>query len=136
MVTTVRSQWLSQLETMRKGVSDLKLDGQHGRIRGYGKGLLVDDEDLIGQHNAIWDLFSQCEENEDSCGTGKQDPSQNQNEYQQVGHDLKWLSNHCITFTKRKTGLDAHSLQNQLSALLTSDQNGAIPIFSRDVIEH
>lgn len=121
---------------MRKGVSDLKLDGQHGGIRGYGKGLVVDDEDLIGQDSAIWDLFSQREEIEDSCGTGNQDPSRNQNEYRQVGHDLKWLRNHCITFTTRKTGLDALSLQNQLSALLASDQNGAIPIFSHDVIEH
>ena len=131
-----RTQWLAQLETMRHRVSDLKLDGQHSGIHGYGNGLVVDDEDLSRQHNAIWDLFSQREENEDSCGTGIKDPLRNQNECQQVGHDLKWLRNHCIAFTTRETGLDPQCLQNQLSMLLASDQNGAIPIISHDLIEH
>lgn len=131
-----RTQWLAQLETMRQRVSDLKLDGQHGGIHGYGEGLVVDVEDLSGQRNAIWDSFSQREENEDSFRTGNKDLLRRQNEYQQVGHDLKWLRNHCIAFTMRKIGLDAHSLQNQLSALLASDQNGAIPIISYDLIDH
>lgn len=134
--TTLGSQWLVQLTTMRQSILDLKLDGQHGGIQGYGKHLVVDDEDLIGQQNTIWDLFSQREENEDSCGLGSQGPIRNQKENQQVNYDLKWLRNQCIAFTTRNTGLDAHILQNQLSALLASDQNGAIPLILHGLMEH
>lgn len=135
MLTTVGSQWVAQLATMRQSISDLELDGQQGGIQGYGKNLSVDDEDLIEQHNAIWDLFSQRDENEDNSGMGSEDPIWNLNEYQQVIYDPKWLRNQCIAFTTRKTGLDAHRLQNQLSALLASNQNGAIPIILHDSIE-
>ena len=136
VLTTLGSQWLAQLASMRQSISDLALDKQHGQIQGYGKNLVVDDEDLTGPNKSIWDLFNQREENEDSRGTGIQDRIRHQNGYQQVSYDMKWLRNQCIAFTTRKTGLDAHHLQNQLSALLASDQNGAIPVILHDLIEH
>lgn len=131
-----RSQWFAQLEAMRHRVSGLKLDGQYSGINEYGKGLVLDDEDLSWQHNTIWDLFSKREENEDIFVKGNKDPLPNQNEKQQVDHDLKWLRNRCIAFTTSKPGLDGQSLQKQISALLASDQNGATPIISHELIEH
>lgn len=136
VLTTDGSQWLVQLAAMRQSILDLQLDEQDGRNQGYGKNLKVEDEDLTGQQIAIWALFSQLEENEDSCGSGIQGPIQHQNEQQQVSCDIKWLRNKCIALTMRKTGLNAHLLQTRLCALLASDQNGTIPMIVYDIIEH
>lgn len=120
---------------MRQSILNLQLNGQRG-IQSYGKNLLVDDELPTGQCNAIWDLFSQCDENEDSYGSESQDPTQDRTEYQQVRYNLKWLRNQCIAFTTRKTRLDAHPLQDQVSVLLASDQSGAISVIVHDLMEH
>lgn len=132
VLTTDGSQWLVQLAAMRQSISDLKLDEHHARDQEYGKNLKVEHEDLIGQQFAIWTLFNQLEENEDSCGTGSQGSIRHQNEHQQVSHDIEWLRNQCIAFTRRKIGLNAHTLLNRLCALLASDQNGTIPIIVHD----
>lgn len=136
VLITDGSQWLVQLAAMRQSILDLKLDEQDGRNQGYGKNLKVEDADLTGQQIAIWDLFSQLEENEDSCGSGIQRPIRHQHEQQPVSYDINWLRNQCIAFTMRKTGLNAHLLQIRLCALLASDQNGTTPMIVYDFIEH
>lgn len=132
LLPTDGSQWLVQLAAMRQSISDLKLDEQHGWNQGYGKNLKVEDEDLIGQQIAIWALFSQLEENKDSCGTGSHGPIR----HQQVSYDIKWLRNRCIALATRKTGLNAHPLQTRLCALLASDQNGMSSMIVYDFTEH
>lgn len=128
VLTTDGSQWLVQFAAMRQSISDLKLDEQDGRNQGYGKNLKVEDEDLAEQQIAIWAMFSQLEEIDDSCGLGTQGPIRHQNEQKQVSYDIKWLRNQCIALAMRKTGLNAHHLQTRLCALLASDQNGTIPM--------
>lgn len=136
ILTTDGSQWLAQLAAMRQSILYLKLDEQDGRNQGYGKNLKVEDEDLTGHRIAIWALFSQFEENKDSCGPGIQCAFRHQNEQQQVRYDITWLRNQCVAFTRRKTGFNAHLLQTRLCALLASDHNGTIPMIVYDFIEH
>jgi antiviral helicase SLH1 len=39
-------------------------------------------------------------------------------------YDRDWLNRQCVAVSKRNSGLDAQSLQDQIEAILASDSNG------------
>jgi len=120
---TAESQWRSQLAAMRQAIADLNLDQPNGQSQGYGQGILVDDDDLIGSgSDDLWNAFSEDEDDEyssdmlDSVEDFVSEP-----EIQGLDYGPTWLMTRCSVLARPNAGLDAEELQQQLSAMLASD---------------
>jgi antiviral helicase SLH1 len=126
---TTESQWLSQLATMRAAIAELNLSKIDNGAVEYGHDLHLDDEDLLPVQGGddLWDLISEISEEEytsedpDPATAATSEPAGRSGVY-----DRDWLQRQCVAVSTRNSGLDAHSLQEQVEATLASDSNGEI----------
>ena len=127
------SQWLAQVAAMRQAISELKLDLPRDNEQGYGHDIVVDNQDVTDRHpESIWDISSNSEEDDYSSTTS----NSREDTRQELGggvlnYNVDWLKRQCTAITKRKLGLDAGDLQEQLSALLGSDAQGGLYVAFR-----
>jgi antiviral helicase SLH1 len=122
---TAHSQWLSQLAAMRAAIASLPKPGPD--TVEYGKDLSLDDDDIVSVSGGdnIWDLISEISEEEYTSGEidGTPIPLPNAHDHPEAfGKD--WLREQCIGVANRNSGLDSHSLQEQVEAILASDGHG------------
>jgi antiviral helicase SLH1 len=126
-LNTAQTQWLSQLATMRAAIAELNLSKVDNNAAEYGQDLNLDDEDLLPIHGTddLWDLISEISEEEYTSGELDTFPAASQAPIGAPGiYDRDWLSRECAAVSTRNSGLDAHSLQEQVEAVLASDSNG------------
>ncbi|KAF2654474.1 Sec63-domain-containing protein [Lophiostoma macrostomum CBS 122681] len=121
-LAAAQTQWLEQLEAMRKAIAELHLPPDAEQAPAYGDDLDLDDDDLSGAASGddIWDVLSDGFEDEYSSdhlegfvGEG----------FSNGAYDQHWLSDRCRDVAQRGSGLDAGALQEQLLAILASDSN-------------
>ncbi|KAI9820347.1 MAG: hypothetical protein M1827_005969 [Pycnora praestabilis] len=123
---SAESQWLSQLTAMREAIAGLKLHQQDGEVEEYGHDIVVDDEDTSAGSvsDDLWDLISEEQGDKYSSDIldGTEEYSSNDGA-DGLGNGQEWLRAKCMDFTKRRSGLNADDLQEQIMALLASDGN-------------
>jgi antiviral helicase SLH1 len=125
---TAQSKWLSQLANMRAAIASLPKPDPDAVE--YGKDLSLDDDDIVSISGGddMWDLISEVSEEEYTSGEldGAPVPPASVRDHQEAfGKD--WLREQCIGVANRNSGLDSHSLQEQVEAILASDGHGAPP---------
>ena len=110
---------------MRRAIAELKLDDQsNSQDQAYGRDIVVDDDDLTGASGSddLWNAFS--DETDSSYSSDMLDGVEDdlpglEASVHPWGHG--WLRSKCLAIAGRKSELDAEPLQQQLSAMLTSD---------------
>jgi antiviral helicase SLH1 len=122
---TAQSQWLSQLADMRAAIASLPK--QDPDAVEYGKDLSLDDDDIVSVSGGddIWDIISEISEEEYT--SGELDATLIHSESTRVIQEAfgkEWLREQCIGVASRKSGLDSHSLQEKVEAILGSDSHG------------
>jgi antiviral helicase SLH1 len=119
---SAQSQWLEQLEAMRKAIAELNLPGNSERPPAYGDDLDLEDDDLSGTVSGedIWDVLSDEYEEEYSSDHLDDDAVAH---IGQNAYDQRWLAERCAEVAQRGSGLDADALKEQLLAILASDSN-------------
>ena len=119
---TAQSQWLEQLEAMRKAIADLDLPPTSELAPAYGDDIALDDDDLSTTLSGedIWDLLSDEYEEEYSSDHLDDDAGY----VTKALYDQDWLEEQCMHVARRGSGLDAGALKEQISAILASDSNG------------
>ena len=131
-IQSVQSQWLAQLASMRAAIAELKLNQVDSNAQSYGQDLLLDDDDLTGGSGSddIWDILSEETDDEYSSDqlNGKEEAHTN-GDFDGLEYDLGWLRSKTVAFASRRSGLDAHELQEQIVALLASDSRGTVYCF-------
>ena len=126
---TAASQWLEQLAAMRAAIADLKLPQTNGDSKGYelDSEFQLDDDDLSPASGSddIWDLISDEEEDEFSEESFDVPPTQPL--VDGVGKPAEgsrdWLAERCRDVASRGSGLNADTLQEQITAVLASDSS-------------
>ncbi|KAF2787965.1 Sec63-domain-containing protein [Melanomma pulvis-pyrius CBS 109.77] len=120
---TAHAQWLEQLAVMRKAIADLNLPPDADKAPAYGDDLDLDDDDLSGTASGedIWDFISDKNDEEYSSDNIEEDVEAHT--ATSTLYDQQWLTAMCSDVSRRGSGLDAGSLQEQLSAILASDSN-------------
>lgn len=121
------AQWLEQLAAMRKAIADLNLPPDAAKAPAYGDDLDLDDDDLSGTASGedIWDFIS--DENDEEYSSDHLEEDAEAYTATSALYDQQWLAAMCSDVSHRGSGLDAGSLQEQLSAILASDSNGTSP---------
>jgi antiviral helicase SLH1 len=126
---TAASQWLEQLATMRAAIAELKLPKSNGDSKdlSYENEYDLDDDDLSPASGSddIWDIIS--DEDEDDFSESQDSASA----YHQAGPEdagnakgtRGWLSDCCADVASRGSGLDADTLEEQITAVLASDSS-------------
>ncbi|KAM0707057.1 hypothetical protein Q7P35_006388 [Cladosporium inversicolor] len=124
------SQWLEQLAAMRAAIAELKLPQTNGNSKdaSYDDDYGLDDDDLSPASGSddIWDIIS--DEDEDDFSEESLEPAF---PYQQADHEEAssptgsrgWLRNCCMDVSSRGSGLDADTLEEQITAVLASDSS-------------
>ena len=119
------AQWLEQLTAMRKAIEELRLPRNAAKAPAYGDDLDLDDDDLSGTASGedIWDFIS--DERDESFSSDNLEDHTNAHIGKSVVYDQRWLASVCTEVSQRGSGLDARTLQEQISAILASDSHGA-----------
>lgn len=127
---TAASQWLEQLAAMRAAIAELKLPQTNGNSKdaSYDDDYGLDDDDLSPASGSddIWDIIS--DEDEDDFSEESVEPAF---AYQQAEHEEAsspigsrgWLRSCCVDVSSRGSGLDADTLEQQITAVLASDSS-------------
>ncbi|KAL9120054.1 MAG: hypothetical protein Q9187_003393 [Circinaria calcarea] len=109
---------------MRAAIAELKLNQVNGNPQSYGQDLLLDDDDLTGGSGSddIWDILSEGTDDEYSSDqlNGEEEAHTN-GDFGGLAYGTGWLRSKTVDFASRRSGLDAHELQEQIVALLASD---------------
>lgn len=120
------SQWLSQMAAMRQAIVDLKLPPLKDASQMYGADLDLDlDGDLSEDvDDDIWDVESAVDEdsltdNFDDSVNGFATPDV----VKEGVFDKAWLRGKCVAFAGTRHGIDSSDLEQQITALLTSDSS-------------
>ncbi|KIX02526.1 uncharacterized protein Z518_08467 [Rhinocladiella mackenziei CBS 650.93] len=120
------AQWLSQMADMRQAIADLNLPPVKDASQIYGAELELElDEDLSDEiDDDIWDVESALDDSPpsddwDDTTNGFKTPDP---VVDGVG-DRLWLRNKCAAFARSRPGIDASDLEQQISALLASDNS-------------
>jgi antiviral helicase SLH1 len=123
MSENTQAQWLEQLATMRKAIADLNLPEDAEKPPAYGDDLEFDDDDFSGTASGedIWDIISDEYEEEYSSDHIDQFPD---GQSGSNAYDQKWLAEKCVNVARNSSGLDSGALQEQITAVLSSDSNG------------
>ena len=119
------AEWLAQLASMRKAIQDLKLDQQNYDPSVFEAENSLTDEDLGGGNSDdIWDISD--EEDDEYSSDSLEIPEENLlNGTKPISFGKDWLRAKCANFAARRSGLDASELEQQITALLASDSQGA-----------
>jgi antiviral helicase SLH1 len=128
-MAAAQSQWLSQLADMRAAIASLPKP-EPGAVE-YSKHLSLEDDDIVSIPGSadIWDIISEISEEEFTSGELDGVPLQSPGPRdQQETLGKEWLRKQCIGVANRNSGLDSHSLQEQVEAILASDSHGAHPV--------
>jgi antiviral helicase SLH1 len=124
------SQWLEQLAAMRAAIAELKLPQTNGDSKDttYEDDYGLDDDDLSPASGSddIWDIIS--DEDEDDFSEESLEPT---SAYQRTDHEEAssligsrgWLRDCCVDVSSRGSGLDADTLEEQITAVLASDSS-------------
>ncbi|KAI9836113.1 MAG: hypothetical protein M1819_001729 [Sarea resinae] len=122
-IEVAESQWLSQLNDMRAALADLKLPSQNDYVEEYGRDIEVDeDTSETTSGDDIWDLIDEEEEDEYISDSLNGDAwSCADDGLKGTDYSQHWLSSRCTEISFQRMGLDAHDLQQQILALLASD---------------
>lgn len=127
---TAASQWLEQLAAMRAAIAELKLPQTNGisKDASYDDDYGLDNDDLSPASGSddIWDIIS--DEDEDDFSEESLEPAF---AYQHTEHEEAsspvgsrgWLRNCCVDVSSRGSGLDADTLEEQITAVLASDSS-------------
>jgi antiviral helicase SLH1 len=121
-VEEAQAQWLEQLDAMRKAIAELKLPADAFKVPAYGDGIDFDD-DFSGTASGedIWDIIS------DEYGEEYSSDHLDQFQDSHVGgntYDQNWLAQKCSDIAQSGSGLEAGTLKEQITAILSSDSNG------------
>jgi len=121
----VHTQWLEQLAAMRKAIEELRLPREATKAPAYGDDLDLGDDDLSGTASGedIWDFIS--EEQDESFSSDHIEDHADAQVGKDAVYDQRWLASICSDVSRRGSGLGARALQDQISAILASDSNGA-----------
>jgi antiviral helicase SLH1 len=126
---TVR--WLEQLAAMRAAIADLKLPQTNGDASpAYDEDYDLEEDDLSPTSGSddIWDLISHDEEEDDyseeSLESAPQPPVADGVEKAGSATGTKeWLRSRCGEIARHGIGLEAETLQEQITAVLASDSS-------------
>ncbi|GAB7322700.1 hypothetical protein MBLNU13_g03597t1 [Cladosporium sp. NU13] len=127
---TAASQWLEQLAAMRAAIAELKLPQTNGEAKdaSYDDDYGLDDDDLSPASGSddIWDIIS--DEDEDDFSEESLEPAfaHQQAEPEEASSSVGsrgWLRNCCVDVSSRGSGLDADTLEQQITAVLASDSS-------------
>lgn len=122
------SQWLEQLAAMRAAIAELKLPQTNGNSKdaSYDDDYGLDDDDLSPASGSddIWDIIS--DEDGDDFSEESLEPAfaYHQAEHEEASSPVGsrgWLRTCCVDISSRGSGLDADTLEEQITAVLTSD---------------
>lgn len=127
---TAASQWLEQLAAMRAAIAELKLPQTNGDAKDvpgeqdYG----LDDEDLSPASGSddIWDLISDEDDYDFSDDSLEPPPTFQQEDFGEPTAAIGtkgWLRDCCVDVSSRGSGLDADTLEQQITAVLASDSS-------------
>jgi antiviral helicase SLH1 len=125
-VEDAQSQWLEQLDAMRKAIAELKLPADVEKAPAYGDDLEFDDDDFSGTASGedIWDIISDEYEEEFSSDHLDQIPD---GQVTGEAYSQQWLAEKCSVVARSTSGLDSGALKEQITAILSSDSNGNAP---------
>jgi antiviral helicase SLH1 len=123
-VEEAQAQWLQQLQAMRKAIAELNLPADAAKAPAYGHDIDFDDEDDFSgtaSGEDIWDIISdEYDEEYSSDHIDQLTHLPNSNN----AYDGQWLAAKCSQVARSTSGLDAGALQDQISAIVSSDSNG------------
>lgn len=117
------TEWLSQLKALKDSLAELKLSQFNNGGFTYGKDIVVDHDNSTEPSSGdddIWDYLSEDEEDSQSSD-GHQDFDGSAYDNTHNIYNLHWLSQRCEHLATKQSGLSAVEMQEQLSALLSSD---------------
>ncbi|EER28537.1 activating signal cointegrator 1 complex subunit, putative [Coccidioides posadasii C735 delta SOWgp] len=121
MSSSPDSQWLAQLEAMRKAIDRLKLSKDTDTNYYYDVDL--SDEDLSSPSiDDIWDIISDGDDTLDDLDDINGVPLPPESASAEL-YDQTWLEGRCRSLAQRNQGLDAIGLQQQLNAILATDSS-------------
>ena len=124
---TAASQWLEQLATMRAAIAELKLPKTNGDSKdlSYENDYDLDDDDLSPASGSddIWDIISDEDENDFSEESHDAASAYQEEEAANAKGSRGWLSDCCVDVASRGSGLDADTLEEQITAVLASDSS-------------
>ncbi|KAK5169509.1 putative steryl acetyl hydrolase mug81 [Saxophila tyrrhenica] len=120
------ARFLEQLTAMRTAIAELKLPQTNGDVAGFGteSDLDVDEEDLTPSSGSddIWDLISDDEE-DDFSEESFELPGKDTSVDGAATGTRGWLQQRCLEIASRGSGLEAETLQEQITAVLASDSS-------------
>lgn len=116
-----QAEWLEKLEAMRRAIAELLPPSDAEKIPAYGDDLDVDDDELSGSGDDIWDIV---EDNYDEYSSDHLDQFEDDQPAKAL-YDQQWLAERCSHVARGGAGLDGGALKEQISAILVSDSNGA-----------
>jgi hypothetical protein len=124
----MESEWLIKLAAMRESIAKLNLSEHDSSSPIYGSDLgLNDDEFLYGSgSDDIWDLIS--DDTDDSPDDIVSSPANGTlvvpSQPAAEKFDRNWLLDQCALVASRKSGLEVDALNDQIIAILASDNSG------------
>ena len=132
VLETAESQWLAQLTSMREALAELKLPSTNNTapVVQYGQDILLDDDDdfaLSTDSDDVWDAaLGDINAADAHLLDG---PWESPSKVHDQGHGQDWLRSKCDDFALRHPGVAATDLQEQIVAVLSSDDDGSRACF-------
>jgi len=118
------TEWLSQLKVLKESLAELKLSQFNNGGFSYGKDIVVDNDRSTEPSSGddVWDYLSDDEDDSESSeSTHGFDEHVSAEGQGSPSYNVNWLSQRCEYLSTKQSGLNAQELQDQLSALLSSD---------------
>lgn len=140
---SAQAQWFAQLTEMREALAELKLNATQQDLgeqeEDYGRGIDLDD---ACASDLSWDeeLWSSADDSQDGTElNGSAFPGVEAvtppDSLESSGHGRIWLDEACVDFASRHPGIVAAELQEQITALLSSENSG-IATFLLSLVTH
>jgi antiviral helicase SLH1 len=125
-VDDAASRWLEQMRAMRAAIAELKLPQTDGETIPEVDEFEDDDLTPGSGSDDIWDLISEDEEDEFSEESVEPTPVRHADGSTTSSHDSgtqSWLKKRCAEIASKGAGLDAATLEEQISAVVASDSS-------------
>ncbi|KAK3050163.1 putative steryl acetyl hydrolase mug81 [Extremus antarcticus] len=120
------ARWREQLDAMRTAIAELKLPQTNGdgMPSGLDEGFDADYEELSPSSGSddIWDMISDDEDDGFSEESLEPAPQHLLADSSKAG-SIGWLQNRCSEIASKGSGLEAATLQEQITAVLASDSS-------------
>lgn len=116
------SQWLEQLSAMRKAIAELQLPHANDSFETTSSDFEIDSAEYSPVED-IWDLISDEDDDEYSEESEINSLATPYTAGKAQTGTKDWLKERCVDISSKGNGLDAQTIEEQITAVLASDSN-------------